>query len=350
MSTSTIPQTMKAVITTAEKSIAVQEVPVPEISENEILVKTTAIAQNPADWKLVKYMTVPGTIVGLDFAGVVVKVGSAVTSPAVGTKVAGFVIGGSFTDRGAFAEYVKTSADLVWAVPEGSISDAEAATYGCAAWTAVQDLFHSGRIGLAEPSDEKISHHEWVLIYGGSTSVGLFAIQLVHAAGYKVVTVAAPKHHDLLKSYGADLVIDYKDPEAITKIKEATGDSIHRGLDTVASPETEAFSVKVFGSGPGKLHVLVAPDAEAQKLRPDVAITASTVFTTHGISLGPVPAQPEDRKLMVDFLTKFPGLVKSGALKPNPIKLITGGLEGVSEGFEYMISGKVSGEKLVYEL
>ncbi|KAH8099834.1 GroES-like protein [Cristinia sonorae] len=352
MSTPTIPQTMKAVITTADSSTALQEVPVPEIDADEILVKTTAVASNPADWKLVKFMTIPGTIVGVDFAGVVVKVGSAVTTPAVGTKVAGFVIGGQFTDRGAYAEYVKTAADLVWTVPEGTVSDAQAATYGCAAWTAVQNLFLPTRLGLAEPSDVKAaSSKEWVFIYGGSTSVGQFAIQLAHAAGYKVVTVASPKHHELLKSYGADAVFDYKDSEAITKIKETTGDSIHLGLDAVSTAETEVFSVKAFATGAGKLHVLgMAPEADAQSLRPDISIQASTVYTTHGRALGPVPAQPQDKALMVHFLKKFPELVKSGALKPNPTKLINGGLAGIPEGFEYMLSGKVSGEKVVYEL
>ena len=48
---SSIPQTMKAVITQADKTIAVQDVPVPSIDDDEVLVKTTAIAQNPTDWK-----------------------------------------------------------------------------------------------------------------------------------------------------------------------------------------------------------------------------------------------------------------------------------------------------------
>lgn len=53
---------------------------------------------------------------------------------------------------------------------------------------------------------------------------------------------------------------------------------------------------------------------------------------------------------MAHFLQKVPELVKSGAVRPNPTKLIEGGLDGINEGFQLMIEGKVSGEKLVYRL
>ena len=77
-------------------------------------------------------MTHPNTICGCDWSGYIVKVGKNVTSPAVGDHVAGFVHGGTFADEGAFAEYIKVPAELVWTVPEGTLSHEEAATLGCA--------------------------------------------------------------------------------------------------------------------------------------------------------------------------------------------------------------------------
>ena len=53
---------------------------------------------------------------------------------------------------------------------------------------------------------------------------------------------------------------------------------------------------------------------------------------------------------MTSFLLKFPDLINSGALKPNPTKLFEGGLDAVNDGFEYMIAGKNSGEKIVYRI
>ena len=76
---------------------------------------------------------------GCDFSGTVVRAGKNVVNPAVGAHVAGFVHGGTFADEGAFAEYVKVPAELVWTVPEGTLSHEEAATLGCA-WVVFLDL------------------------------------------------------------------------------------------------------------------------------------------------------------------------------------------------------------------
>ena len=75
----------------------------------------------------------PGTVLGGDFSGVVVAVGkNAGGAHAVGDHVAGFVHGGVWPDEGAFAEYVRAPADLVWRVPAGTLGHDEAAALGCA--------------------------------------------------------------------------------------------------------------------------------------------------------------------------------------------------------------------------
>ena len=71
-------------------------------------------------------------MLGCDWSGHVVKLGQNVTSVKVDDHVAGFVMGGMFPDGGAFAEYVKTPAELAWVVPPGTLSHEEAATMGCA--------------------------------------------------------------------------------------------------------------------------------------------------------------------------------------------------------------------------
>ena len=62
------------------------------------------------------------------------------------------------------------------------------------------------------------------------------------------------------------------------------------------------------------------------------------------------PASPEAKNHMVEFLKKTPELVTSGAIKPNPVKLWSGGLETVHEGLDYLKEGKNSGEKVVYRI
>jgi len=351
MASESIPSTMEALITQADKTAKVQEIPVPTIADDEILVKNVAVAQNPTDWQYIENVTNVGTICGTDWSGNVVQVGKDVTTLSVGDHVAGFTQGGNYTDRGAYAQYVKTPAELAWKIP-GTISYEQAATMGCAFWTAVQALFHPTRIGLVEPPN-KIDKPEWVFVYGGSSSVGMFAIQLAHLAGYKVITVASAKNWDLCKSLGADVVFDYKDPEVVSKIKDTTQNSLHHGFDTIGNLASQSLSLRSYGPGPGKLIVIQPPQPEAQKLRGDVIIQHTLIYTSLGWEFRLrqlYPPAPEDRAHMAAFLKKLPELVSSGSIQPNPIKLWAGGLENITDGLQYMREGKNSAEKIVYRL
>ncbi|CAL1705737.1 unnamed protein product [Somion occarium] len=270
----TVPDKMQALITQANKTTKVETVPTPDIDDDEVLVKTVAIALNHTDWKHIEFINNPGTIVGCDFSGTVVKVGKAVTTLFEGDHVAGFTHGGTFKDLGAFAEYVKSPADLVWKVPGGTLSHEQAATFGCAFYTAVQALFNPNRLALIEPPGEAAAP-EWVLINGGTASVGMFAIQLARIAGYEVLAVASKKP-ELAKSLGANAVVDYKDPEAVTQIRHATHEGIHSGLDAIATDDTQEFSIRSFGPGEGKLIVTLNAYKGAQELRPDVEIQSTS--------------------------------------------------------------------------
>ena len=82
----------------------------------------------------------------------------------------------------------------------------------------------------------------------------------------------------------------------------------------------------------------------------DKQFLESLLYTVLGRPFWNFPAIPDDRKHMVSFLKKFPDLIKAGALKANPTKLFEGGLSAINEGFEYMIAGRNSAEKIVYQL
>ena len=74
--------------------------------------------------------------------------------------------------------------------------------------TAIQVLYGPKALGLRQPGDEGPSNGTWLFIYGGSTSVGQYAIQLAKLSGYKVATVASSHNHELIKNLGADVVFD----------------------------------------------------------------------------------------------------------------------------------------------
>ncbi|KAI0636514.1 GroES-like protein [Trametes polyzona] len=349
-----IPKTMKALVIEEGHRVAVKDHPVPQVGDNDILVKVHSVAQNPTDWKHVDSVRgVPGTVLGCDFAGYVVKTGKNVSNLKVGDHVAGFVHGAAFPDEGAYAEYVKTPGSLVWPIPEGTLNDDEAATFGCAFWTAAQALFHKARLGLVEPP-AKSPGNEWVFVYGGSSAVGHFAIQLARLAGYKVVTTASPRNFDLVKSLGADAVFDYRDPDVVMKIKDVTGDSIRSVLDAISSKDSQRLSAEVLAPGGGKVVLVQTPVPDATD-RKDARIIPTIIYTALGraFDFGPgkhMPVSDEDRDHMVEFLKKVPQLVKDGAIKPPAIKYWDGGLAAIPDGLQYMREGKVSAEKIVYHV
>lgn len=136
--------------------------------------------------------------------------------------------------RGAFTEYSKTFSDLVWRIPEGTLSfeQAVATASPCVSHiqsvfppqgsdtttslnTAFQALYGTNELGLTQYFDSappKEAENTWVFVYGGSSGVGQFGIQLAKLSGYKVVTVASPRNHELLKGLGADAVFDVCTP------------------------------------------------------------------------------------------------------------------------------------------
>jgi len=185
------------------------DVAIPTISSNEILVKVKAVALNPTDFKHLDAISPPHSIIGCDYAGVVHQVGdSAKGKWNVGDRVAGGVHGGLYPDKGAFAEYLKTDADLAWKVPDG-VSNTDATTYGVSAVTAmlVLNVHHGLPLVDTKPATPK---DEAIFIYAGATSAGLYHIQVAKAAGYTVVTTASPRSFQLVKEYGADAVFDYR--------------------------------------------------------------------------------------------------------------------------------------------
>ncbi|KAL1947808.1 hypothetical protein VTO73DRAFT_13532 [Trametes versicolor] len=353
-----IPKVMKALVALGDGKVAVQDHPVPEVGADDVLVRVVAVAQNPTDHKFIDSgRAKPGTVSGCDFSGTIVQIGpsAAAAHPdlRVGAQVAGFVMGGTFADYGAFAEYVRTPVSLVWPVPEGTFSHEEAATLGCAFWTAVQALYHPTRLALVEPP-EKTSEDVWLYVHGGSSAVGQFAIQLGVISGYRVATTASPRNFDLVRSLGASAVFDYRDADAAAKLKDATGDKISAALDTIGTREAQALSTAVIAQGGGKVvHIInIIPDVTD---RTDVERIYTLLYWALGraFSFGPTadhPVRPEDRAHMEHFLTKVPGLVKAGQIKPLPIKFFEGGLAAIPEGFQYMREGNVSAEKIVYRI
>ncbi|CEP03354.1 unnamed protein product (mitochondrion) [Plasmodiophora brassicae] len=184
------------------------DVPIPALQSNQVLVKVHAAALNAGDWHVLRgapglirlalgglTRPRPNSLFGSDFAGVVEQVGDAVKDFKVGDGVFGQA---PMPVLGAFAEYVAVDAGAV-ALKPSRLSYEEAAAIPVAAATAL--------VALTEQA--KLANGQKVLINGASGGVGTFAVQIAKALGAEVTAVCSTKNVALVKSLGADHVIDY---------------------------------------------------------------------------------------------------------------------------------------------
>ncbi|KAI8724380.1 hypothetical protein NCS52_00006900 [Fusarium sp. LHS14.1] len=324
-------------------------VSIPAISSDEILVKVRAVALNPTDFKHLDMISPPNSIIGCDFAGVVDKVGDSDKSKLkVGDRVAGAVHGGLFPDKGSFAEYLKVDADLVWRVPD-HISDADATTYGISAVTAMLSLniLH----GLPFVDGSRLSQdpqNEAILIYAGATSAGLYHIQIAKAAGYTVVATASPRSFDLVKKYGADTVYDYRSSTVAADIIKDYP-KITKAVDCFSEGHSTSICAEVLKPSGGKV-VTLLPNGKSST--PNVEYDPVLAYTAFGHPFQWLPpfgpkfeSRPEDRKALVRFYETLPRIVD--ILKPIPTIELKHGFEGILEGLDKLRAGRVVGGKQV---
>src|SRR6266446_6667491 len=206
-------------------NLKLEDIEKPTPNDDQILVKVRAASINPYDWHFIegtpKIMRMMGvglrkpkdTRLGVDFAGTVEAVGKNVTNFKPGDEV----FGGK---GGAFAEYVCPRANRAIALKPANITFEQAASVNIAGITALQGLRDKGKV---QPGQK-------VLINGASGGVGTFAVQIAKSFGADVTGVCSARNADLVRSLGADHVIDYA-KEDFTK-GEQRYDAI---LDNVAN-------------------------------------------------------------------------------------------------------------------
>jgi NADPH:quinone reductase-like Zn-dependent oxidoreductase len=189
-----------------------EEIETPAAKDNEVLIRVRAASLNPVDWHFMRGTPYIGRIMmglrkpkftslGFDVSGTVEAVGRDVTQFKSGDQV----FGGC---RGAFAQYVSTTESSLVAKPD-NVTFEQAASAPVASLTALQGIRDKGHMKAGQT----------VLINGASGGVGTFAVQIGKAFGAQVTGVCSTKNVDLVRSIGADEVIDYTQ-EDFTKRKE----------------------------------------------------------------------------------------------------------------------------------
>ena len=184
----------------------------PTIGADDVLIEVYAASVNPVDWKLREgYLKEMLTyemplVIGWDVSGVIKEVGANVTNLQVGDEVFSRP---DIARQGTYAEYVAVDAHLVVKKP-AMLSFEEAASLPLVAHTAWQVMFE---VMKAQSGDR-------IFIGAGSGGVGTVAIQLAKAHGLYVITSTSTPNVDWVKALGADEVIDYKQQDPATTVRE----------------------------------------------------------------------------------------------------------------------------------
>ncbi len=322
--------TMRAVVLGCYGPPSALEVAVvdkPALADDRMLVKVHAAALNPLDWHYMRgepyIMRMESGLgrpvvarLGVDYAGTVEAVGSQVTK----FKPGDAVFGGR---TGAFAEYVSVSEHGAVAMKPAGVSFEQAAAVPIAAITALQALRDKGQLRAGQK----------VLINGASGGVGTFAVQLAKHFGAEVTGVCSTRNVELVRSIGADQVIDYT-REDFTR-GEARYDLV---IDNVGNHSLLAVRRAM---APAGIYVIVGGPSDGKWFGPmttPLKAYALSPFISQkvGFILG---------QLNATDLTLLADLIQTG--KVTPVIDRRYALAEVPEAIEYLETGRARGKVIV---
>jgi NADPH:quinone reductase-like Zn-dependent oxidoreductase len=311
-------------------NLKLEQIEKPTPTDDQVLVRVRAASVNPYDWHFVegspKIIRLFGiglrkpkdTRLGVDFSGTVEAVGKNVTQFQPGDEV----FGGK---GGAFGEYVTPRADRAVALKPSNVSFEEAASVNIAGLTALQAVRDKGKI---QPGQK-------VLINGASGGVGTFAVQIAKNFGADVTGVCSTRNVDLVKSLGADQVIDYT-KEDFTK-SDQKYDVI---LDNVAN-HSLSENRKVLTPN-GKYVMIGGGSANQQGWIGSMGQPLKALLMKPFVSQQMGMMMAELKQSDLQFLA---GLMQSGKLKPVIDR--TYKLEQVPDAIRYVEQGHARGKVVI---
>lgn len=349
----TIPQSFKAaVVPEPGAQHVVQDRSLAPLAAGEVGIKITATAINPVDWKMRDYKVFIKdypAIIGSDAAGEIAAVGPDVKDFSVGDRVFFQGIIGNY-DSSTFQQYCKMPTALVAKTPK-NITDDEAAGVSLATFAYVTGCHDKTGHGLKAPWDEggeQAGKGKAIVILGGSSSVGQYAIQMAKISGFeKIVTNSSAKHHDHLKALGADVVLDRSTQNSPEDFKAAVGSlPLAFVLDTISEKETQIQGVKILAATKtenSEVVVLMGIDADAAELGQSQEPKAAVKPV---LGLGSNPALRYLSEPLMKHLGGEEGWIAKGRFVPNRPVVVDGGLKSIEAALAKNKKG-VSGEKVV---
>jgi len=319
-----------------KEKLQLTEIAEPVVKETDVLVQVYSAGVNLLDskirngeFKMILPYATPFTL-GHDVSGVVTKVGSNVSKFKVGDEVyarpADYRIG-------TFAEFISMNENDVASKPK-NLSMEETASIPLVGLTAWQALVEKANLKKGQK----------VFIQAGSGGVGTFAIQLAKHLGATVATTTSTANIDLVKSLGADIIIDYKKEDFETILKDY--DVVLNSQDT----KTLEKSLKVLKTGGKVISISGPPDPDfGQEINANWFLKIILKFLSAGI-------RKKAKRLGVNFsflfmraqgeqLSQITKLIESGVIKPVMDKVFP--FEQTNEAMSYVETGRAKGKVVV---
>ena len=312
------------------------DVPDPELREDDVLVQIHAAGVNLLDSKIrngefkrILPYRLP-LILGHDVAGLVVRVGSRVRRFTPGDEVYARPSDGRI---GAFAEFIAINEGDV-AIKPTTLTMEEAASIplvGLTAWQALIERAH-------------LKKGQNVLIHAGSGGVGTFAIQLAKHLGATVATTTSTANVDLVRSLGADIVVDYKKEDFADVLRDY--DVVLNSLDKV----TLEKSLRVLKPGGQLISISGPPDAAfARSIGASWALRKIIGALSYGIRAKARRRQASYSFLFMrangDQLTEITSLIQDGIIRPVVDRVFP--FASTKEAMAYVEAGRAKGKVVV---
>lgn len=294
--------------------LKMEEVPLPEIHEDDVLIKVYATSVNPIDWKVregkLRWRNLHHLplIPGWDVSGVIEQTGKNVKNFKTGDEVYSRP---GVARNGSYAEYIAVKEDEI-ALKPAALSHEEAAAVPLVGLTAYEALVTTANIQSGQR----------VLIHAASGGVGSLALQLAKTFGCFTVGTTSTKNVDFVKSLGADQVIDYRNQDFTKILKD-----VDIVLDTIGG-QTQHDSLKVLKEGGILVSIINPPDEEEVK--------------RHHIRSGYFFVKSNGKTLAI-----LAHLIDTGKLRPVVGKVFSFNEEEVREAQELSQSGRAVGKIVI---
>jgi NADPH:quinone reductase-like Zn-dependent oxidoreductase len=286
---------------------------------------------------------------GVDAAGVVVKVGEqAGATFKVGDEVCGCTRLGTRGHNTA-QEFFLMDAQVAIPKPK-NITPQQAATVGVGVETACLGLFDGLAVPLPDPAHLPPDRHEWLVVLGGASSVGKFAVQLATACGFKVVASCSARSADVVRDLDA-AIFDYKKPldDQVKDVMAATGGNFTRVFDAVAGdaalPRALFKELNAQGKVTGQKYFATTNDWSG--------IGDFEGGKTYLVRLGPV-GRPDAKELnarIASFIPTIVGLIEQDHVSPSAYDIVgQGGMEDAIEAYKYHKAGAGGANKVLVKI